>query len=138
MRTPAVFDRVRVSDQNDESIVVRVDPLARVADLCPLADKTAIESNVSFNLLFAANGSQNTDIESSNHHDRLALVQDVLRSTQVQLSRSHHTISDLRDSIESTLRAIDASRQLIVESDGIIARARSGPLSNKPSQVRLP
>jgi len=137
MRTPALFERVRVSDQSDESIVVQVDPLARVADLCALADKAAIENHVSFNLLFAANGSQNTDVESSNHHDKLAVVQDVLRTTCVHLSRSHHTIADLRDSIDSTLRAIHASRQLIVESDGIIARAQSGPLSNKPNQVCL-
>jgi hypothetical protein len=122
MRTPGVFDRVRVSGQDGDFMVVRVDSLARVADPFALVDLT-IETNLSFILLSPPREPAGIDADFSIHDGRLAVARDVLRSTYAHLNRSNHAIADLRDSIESTLCAIRTSQQLIAESDGIIARA---------------
>lgn len=127
MRSPAVPNRVRVSGLADEFVVVPVDPLAPAADLYPSVDRITIEKIVSFNLVSPTRESKATATCSYNHHcERMEVAQNLLHSSLIHLSRSHSAIADLRHSIEATFRVIRESRQLIADSDGIIARAQPG------------
>ena len=58
------------------------------------------------------------------HANRIASVKELLRSSEVSLTRSAIVIADLQLSISLSLRAIDITRQLIDSSDQEIARMR--------------
>ena len=126
MSSPAVLDQVRASGRGDDFVVVRVDHLAPVVNICHPVEKPSVEKPAPSSPLSGEWESHVPETVSSVHDQRIAVVQDVLRSTFVHLNKSHHAIADLKNLIRATVRAIEVSQQMIVESDGVIARAQCG------------
>ncbi len=125
MYYPLVYERVRVRGREDEYTIVSVDHAAYVADICVLADTTAIDKNVPFNLLSASCEFEATEPDLNKRESRSAAVRDILHSSHARIYQGHAMIVDLRNSILTTLHAVRTSQQLIQDSDRAIARARN-------------
>lgn len=125
MHFPFLSTRVRVNGRDGEFVIVRVDHSVSEADLCPVTGTAEIERNVPFNLLHSAPEYLPAEFHV-NTRDRLAAASHAMESCRAQIASSHAAVATLRNLLSTTLESIHASQLRIVESDRIIARARSG------------
>ena len=122
---PLVNERVRMSDCADEFMVFSVDHTACVADIYLLTDPNAIENGVPFRLLFAVAGYEQARVEAYYWEGLLAATREALRSSRESVDRAIAILAEIKRSSSSSMNAVRTSRQLIVASDRVIARART-------------
>ena len=122
---PLVRERVRVSDREDEYIILRVDRAASVADIQLLADPEAVENGVPFRSLSSAGEAPAPIVGAHSRDGWLAAHRNLLCTADAQMHQSYALLAQLQESLLKTMESIRTSRQRIHASDRLIARAQT-------------
>jgi S1-C subfamily serine protease len=125
MYFPLIGERVWVSGSSHEFTVVRADYPTSIATVTPVADKNQVKC-CPFHQLFAYDQFDDSQVRDSMKE----AVGEVLESSRVTVLSARIAIRDMRQTAISTSSIINRSRELIAQTDTVIARWKS--LGSKP------